>query len=194
MHWRSRSTYPRGRTRRPAAITAVMRPTPARSRTATTKFSACDSHPTGRFYSPLRRESAPDLGHRARGADKTCLVDPMLQFLVQNRIPHGCCDLGVGRAVAERGLQIPLAMREEAGAELAVGRNPNSVAGRAERLGDRIDEAHLADAVGKAVALRRRGGLRGQLDERPVDLLDQRTDLAAGQHLVVAPHLVGVEW
>jgi hypothetical protein len=102
-------------------------------------------------------------------------------------------ELVVRGAVAERCLQIPLAAREETCAQLPVRGQADAVARRAERFRDGIDEPELAGAVGKAKATRRRRGLRGQLFERPVVLLDDRADLAAGENVVLAPRLVRVE-
>src|SRR5207302_7921197 len=112
-----------------------------------------------------RKLSAADLRHRARGADESALVDPMLELLVGDRLADRRRQLRVGGSVAERGLEIPFPGREEAGAELAVGGDADPVAGRAERLRDGVDEADLALPVGEAVALGGRRGLRGELDE-----------------------------
>jgi uncharacterized protein YjbJ (UPF0337 family) len=117
----------------------------------------------------------------------------VLQLLVRDRVAEARDQLVVGRTVAHRRLEVPLAAREEAGAELTVGGESNAVARRAERLRDRIDEPDLAVPVGERVTARGRRRLRRQLDERPVLGLDQRSDLGAGQHLVVAPALVRVE-
>src|SRR4051812_27614675 len=89
-------------------------------------------------------------------------------------------ELGVRSALAQRGLQVPFAAREEARAQLAVGGQADPVAARAEGLGDRIDEADLARAVGEAEAARGRGRLRRDLLQRPA-LLDQGADLGAGE-------------
>ena len=55
-----------------------------------------------------------------------------------------------------------------------------------------VDEPDLARAVGKAEPPCGRRRLGRDLHERPA-LLDQRADLAARQHVVLAPALVGVE-
>src|SRR3954451_19106338 len=149
----------------------------------------------GRFLPSIEfREaiSAADLAHRAACPYEAGLVDPVLQLLVRDGVPDQALELRVGGAGAERRLQIPLAAREQARAQLAVRGQADAIAGGAERLRDRVDEADLAGAVGEAVALRGRGRLRGDLLERPA-LLDDRPDLGARQHLVVAPRALGVE-
>src|ERR671937_1269829 len=135
---------------------------------------------------------AADLRHGATGADEAGVGDPVLQLLVANGEADVPRELLLGSTRAKRFLQVPLAPREETGPKLAVGGEADPVAGRAERLGDRIDEADLAGAVGEAEAARGRRRRRRQLDERPA-LLDQGPDLAAGQDAVLAPDLVGVE-
>src|SRR5436190_23942032 len=95
-------------------------------------------------------------------------------------------------SLPERRLQVPLAAREQAGPELSVRRQADAVAGRAERLGHRVDETDLAGAVREAVPPCGRRRLGGDLLERPV-LLDQGANLAAGEHVVVAPGLVRVQ-
>src|SRR5205085_5446383 len=99
-------------------------------------------------------------------------------------------ELFVGGSVAEWGLQVPLAAREKAGAQLAVRGQADAVARRAERLRDRIHEPDLARAVREAEAARGGGRLRGNLLERPA-LLDDFADFPAREHLVLAPNLVG---
>src|SRR5207237_8759338 len=89
----------------------------------------------------------------------------------------------VGRAVAQGALDVPLATGEEARAQLAVRGDADPVARGAERLRDRVHEAELALPVRERESLRGRGGLRRQLEERPVLGLDERTDLGPGQHL-----------
>src|SRR5690348_9627123 len=100
-----------------------------------------------------------DLGHRAARSHEAGLVDAVLQLLVLDGPANVRGELLVRRPFAQRGLEIPFAAREQARAELAVGGQPDAVAGRAERLGHRVDEADLAGAVGEAEAARSRRGL-----------------------------------
>src|SRR5205085_2929644 len=175
-----RSPHPRGSTRRPTAASVVI------SRPVDSK------DPTGSPEIPwISAELTADLAHRPRCAHKARIVDLVLELLVGDREPDQLFEPFVRGAVAERALQIPFAAREQAGSQLPVRGQTDAVAGRAERLGDRVDEADLAGAVGEAEAPRGRRRLRRQLLERPT-LLDQRPDLAAGQDVVVLPGLVGV--
>src|SRR5690348_14851568 len=88
---------------------------------------------------PLR--STADLAHRPTGPDEAGVVDLVLELLVAHREAEQPLQLGVRGAVAQGRLQVPLAPREEARAQLTVGRQADTVAGRAERLRHRIDES-----------------------------------------------------
>ena len=57
--------------------------------------------------------------------------------------------LGVGRAGAQRAAQVGLGVREQAGAQLPVGGQPQPVAVAAERPGDRGDDADRRRDVGR---------------------------------------------
>src|SRR5881392_396823 len=94
--------------------------------------------------------SAANLRHRASSSGEARIVDLVLELLVGDREPDQLFEVLVGGAVPERRLQVPFAAREQAGAELAVRGQPDAVAGRAEGLRDRVDEADLAGAVGEA--------------------------------------------
>src|SRR5947208_4556932 len=96
----------------------------------------------------LTHPSAANLRHRSAGANEAWIADPVLELLVPDRAPHGLCDRIVGLPRPQHCLQIPLAAREEARAQLPVGRDPDPVAGGAERLGNRVDEADLSRPVG----------------------------------------------
>src|SRR6185369_16022165 len=95
------------------------------------------------FDAKLRRPpkapgSAADLGHRSARAHEARIADPVLQLLVPHGEPDVPLELVVGRSRPEHGLQVPLAPGEETGAELAVGRDSDPVARRAERLRDGV--------------------------------------------------------
>ena len=94
--------------------------------------------PPGVELAVLRRSrsSAADGAHRAVGLDEARLVHPVLELLAPDR-PRGrasssSSSLGAG---PHRRAQVRLVQREQAGAQLAVGRHPDAVAVRAERLG-----------------------------------------------------------
>ena len=63
-------------------------------------------------------------------------------------------EFGVGRAGAQRPAQVGLGLREQAGAQLAVGGEPQPVAVAAERPGDRRDDADPARPARPGVAVR----------------------------------------
>ena len=90
----------------------------------------------------------------------------------------------VGGAAAQDRAQVELVEREQAGAELALGGDPDPVALLAERLGDAGDHPDVADAVGVAEALGRLdvlavvGPRHRQALERE-DRVDAFEDLAA---------------
>src|SRR5215211_5693557 len=175
VSWSPKSPHPRGRTRRPAETSTL------------TGLEKCNA-PTCGLLPPL----AADLAHRPRCVHESGIVDLVLELLVAHGESDQALELGVGGALAQRALQVPFPPREEAGAQLAVGGKADPVAARAERLRDGVDEPDLAGAVGEAEAARGRGRLRRDLLQRPA-LLDQRADLAAAEHVVAAPRLVGVE-
>src|SRR5512132_168838 len=135
---------------------------------------------------------AADLAHRPRSAHEAGVVDLVLELLVANRPAQEIGELTVGRALAQRRLQVPLTPREEAGAELPVRREADPVAAGAERLRYGVHEADLAGAVREPESARGRRCLRRDLHERPV-FLDQSPDLAPGEHVVLGPTPLGVE-
>ena len=95
-------------------------------------------------------------------------------------------------AAAEDRPQVGLVEREQAAAELALGGEPDPVAGRAERLGDAGDHADLAAAVAVAEALGRLDAPRAHRLERE-HRVDAADDLGRRHDLVAAPGAVGVE-
>src|SRR2546430_2879571 len=83
--------------------------------------------------------------------------------------------------------------REEAGAQAALGREPDSVAGGAEGLADRGDEADATrGAIGEPVAGRRAGSRVQHRLEREL-VLDLLLDAAARHDLLVGPGVVSIE-
>src|SRR5690606_29943880 len=100
-------------------------------------------------------------------------------------------ELVVGRARTQRRTQVVLLEREQAVAELALGREPHAVARAAERLRDTGDDTDLAAAVAVAEpggrGARALDGLEREHRADPLDDLFERHDG------VVAPRLVRVE-
>src|SRR3954454_2435344 len=107
----------------------------------------------------LNERSAADGRHRALGLHEAGLVDVVLEFLAPHRVAHDALELRVAGAGAKRAAQIGLVEREQARAQPSVGREPDAVAVAAEGLGDRVDEADPALAVGEAVHAGGRAGL-----------------------------------
>src|SRR3954465_5615202 len=96
--------------------------------------------------------SAADLGHAPRGAlELFALVDLVLLLFVGDRFQEDVGDLAIGGARPHRAAQVPLVDRKKAGPKLTIGRQADTVAGRTERLADRVDEADLANAIGETV-------------------------------------------
>src|SRR5207237_4825289 len=93
---------------------------------------------------------APDLAHGTGCPHETGIVDAVLELFVTNGKADQLGEPLVARSVPQRRLQIPLAAREQARAELAVRGQADPVAIGAERLRDRVDEAELALSVGEA--------------------------------------------
>ena len=85
----------------------------------------------------------------------------------------------VAAAAAQDRPQVELVEREQAGAELALGGDPDPVALLAERLGDAGDHADVADAVGVAEPL-------GRLDVPRVGWCAPRTGGLEREHRVDA--------
>src|SRR5947209_8509321 len=98
-----------------------------------------------------RGRLAADGGHRPRRLDESGLADVVLELLAPDRVAEDLLELGVVGALTHRGAQVGLVEREEARAQAAVGGESDPVAVAAERLGDGIDEADAAAAVGEAV-------------------------------------------
>jgi hypothetical protein len=116
----------------------------------------------------------------------------VLELLAPHRVADDLRELVVEGAGAQRGAQIGLVHREQAGPQHALGGDADAVAVAAERLRDGGDEADLALAVGEAPAAGGRVLLALERLER-VSRVDQRPDLLIRQHAVAIPLLVGVE-
>src|SRR5258708_32689136 len=74
----------------------------------------------------------------------------------------------VGRSLAKHSSQVMIVLAEQAGAELAIGSEPDARAMATERLRYRSDEADFTGgAVGQAVFAGGLAALMGKLVERP---------------------------
>ena len=80
----------------------------------------------------------------AAGWTKPAASMPCPACLPATAVRMICGELVVGRAGAQRPAQVGLGLREQAGAQLAVGGQPQPVAVAAERPGDRRDDADPA--------------------------------------------------
>ena len=86
-----------------------------------------------------------------------------------------------------------IVLAEQAGAELAVGSQPDAGAMATERLGHRGDQADFAGrAVGKAVFARGLAALMRNLHEWPADV-DALVDFRRRHHEVACPVAVRIE-
>src|SRR5439155_21526684 len=197
----SMCTRHRATARRCVASLAVTSTMPARPRGSRWVNSEADmSASVGAAdrpaYGTLPR-SAADLAHRAAGADEVDLPDPVAGPLRADRAldlgGEGAFDID-GIAAHDRA-QVELVEREQAGAQPALGRDPDAVAMVAERLGHARDHADVAPTVDVREPLGRlrvpRARHRQALQrEHRVDPLE---DLAGGDDPVGAPRAIGVE-
>ena len=99
-----------------------------------------------------------------------------------------CGQLVVARAVAQRGSQVQSGLGVETEEEVAVGGQPGAVAGAAERLGRRGDDAEDG-AVGQPEPLRGGRNWSGSRARARRVLVRRHAfqDLRAGDHLVHLP-------
>src|SRR2546427_333405 len=139
------------------------------------------------------RSLAPDLGHALGRLDESRLVDEVALLFAPDRGLDHRSEVIVRDARAHQVAQRGLVQREEARAQAALGRQPDSVAGGAEGLADRGDEADATHrAVGEPVAGRRPGSRVDHLLEREL-VLDLLLDAAARHDLLVGPDVVSIE-
>src|SRR5579875_2600723 len=184
------STMPSGRRRPPSALAdriagstgrthgVIAVPAPATNANAISRIIgrrpvACRGNHPRQILRPGELSvvgSAADRRHRARGLDEPGLADVVLELLAPDRVPDDARDLGVARPGAQRAAQIGLVQREQAGAQPAIGGEPDAVAVGAERV-DRLDRG--ADLLAGE-------HLRGR--PRPVGV---------ERHELDEPHLVG---
>src|SRR5258708_6503597 len=115
-----------------------------------------------------------------------------LFFFHDNRADIGNQIL-VGRSLAKQGPQVMIVLAEQAGAELAIGSQPDAGAMAAEGLGDGSDEADFTGrAVGKTVLASGLAALVRNLLERPTGV-DALVDFRSGDDEAAPPVAVGIE-
>ena len=104
--------------------------------------------------------SAADLVHGPLGPDEIVAADAVGRGLGPDAVADQVGDFVVAAAAAEECAGVPLGGREQAVADLALGREPQAVAVAAERLRHGLDEADAAAAVGVLEIGRRLAGVR----------------------------------
>src|SRR5258708_29402769 len=97
----------------------------------------------------------------------------------------------VGRSLAKHSSQVMIVLAEQAGAELAIGSEPDAGAMATEGLRHRGDEADFTGrAVGKAVFAGGFAALVGNLHERPAGV-DALVDFRGGDNQAARPVAAG---
>ena len=154
-----RRRSPRSRPRRPTSADAHRpRLDPVRHRRAdAAALVNVNTAPTDRSGGALSRRSRTS---SARGWTKPGSLTRCLSSLRQTASRMTCSSSSSLAPGAQRRAQVGLAELEQAGAQLAVGGQADAVAVAAERLGDRVDEADAARAVGEAEDARRGAAAR----------------------------------
>src|SRR6476469_1210315 len=153
-------------------------------------------YPMARIATPrLTGGSAADVGHLDARA-VAGLGAAQLGVAVAAVAPDPAQQRGqllVGRAVAERPPQVAAVGAEQAGVELALGRQAGPCAVAAEGAGDRGDDADLAgavdvaEAVGDLARVARRDRLQRPAGRQPVE------QLLGGHDVVQAPAVGGAD-
>src|SRR6476659_7765490 len=100
----------------------------------------------------------------------------MARLFGRDAIANELREFVVSSAAAEHRAGVPLDCREEAVAHLPFRGDSEAVAIFADRLGDRIDKAHAAAAVGESII---GGGLAGIGPRRRLERTDRLFDQAA---------------
>src|SRR5260370_1944261 len=115
-----------------------------------------------------------------------------LFFFHDNRADIGNQIL-VGRSLAKQGPQVMIVFADQAGAELAIGSQPDAGAMAAEGLGDGSDEADFTGrAVGKTVLASGLAALVRNLLERPTGV-DALVDFRSGDDEAAPPVAVWID-
>ena len=109
-----------------------------------------------------------DMHHGARRGHEIGFADVVALFFLLDHAANEFRQFFVGSAAAHLGVQVVVPDGKQAGADLAVGGDADAAAVSAEGMGDRRDDADLADAVVEAVAARGLAAGMRNFDQRPV--------------------------
>src|SRR5258708_24844808 len=121
-----------------------------------------------------------DEDHGARGLDETGLVDAVALFLFHDNRADVGDQIVVRGSLTQQGPQIVVLLAKQAGAELAIGGEPDARAMATERLGHRRDQTDFARcALGEAIFAGGLAALMGNFVERPAGV-DALVDLRRG--------------
>src|SRR5690554_5133242 len=182
--------------RRTAPGSSASWPGARSSRTASasrTRRPRCDrASPSTSCLRSRAAESAADRAHRTARLQETRVVDAVTGALARERAPDRRSDLLVLAALTDHGAQVGLVLREEAVAQLTVGREAHPVARSAEWRRHGRDDA---DRVRTAVDEPQLGGSRaapGYLVELEHGAQPLQ-DLRLGHHGLAVPRVAGVE-
>src|SRR5579863_5324064 len=94
----------------------------------------------------LRRSTA-DMHHGSRRLEEARFADMMACLLALNGFENVGTEFRIAGSGPQAPIKIVLHLREETGANLAVGSESKPAASAAERLSDRRDDADLAHAI-----------------------------------------------
>src|SRR3989454_4141764 len=140
-------------------------------------------------YFPL----SADEDHGARRLNEAWLIDAVALFFFHDNGTDVSDQVLVGGSLAQQRPQIMIVLAEQAGAELAIGSQPDAGAMTTEGLGHRGDEADFAGgAISEAVFAGGFAALVGDLFERPVRV-DAAVNLRGRHNEGARPVAVGIE-
>jgi hypothetical protein len=97
-------------------------------------------------------QSAADVNHRTGGFEESRLTDVVAGLLAQDCLDDVSAEILIARAGAEAAIEVVLDLREQAGANFAVGCEPHPAACAAKGLADRRDNSDFTNAVCKCIA------------------------------------------
>ena len=125
--------------------------------------------------------------HVARRLLEAGLADVVACFLAHDHAPYIRGQVLVGSTAQHFAVEVVVGLREETGAERAVGGDADAAAVAAKRVGDRSDNADFAHAIAEGVAPGGlAGGVRGERDDAGGDRTGGPPGVEAGEDLVHA--------